>query len=281
MKQLLVPTDFSPCAENAISFAIQSARILPVEVVLLHAFELHGNLYTDYMGVNKEFHQSQVDDAYNRLMKTKMDILEREGVEVETVFFRGTLNDGIKETVEKTKTDLIIMGTTGASGIEERIWGSKTAGVIGFSKTPVLAIPRNYSWKKPERILISTNHFEKEPRILDFIFELAGLYMAEVHVGVFSDEDDDMPETILHNQRQAVEYEIFLKKTYTEETLTATNVFGKEFEDTLEEFIASKNIDMLVMITYKRSFWDRIFHPSITKRMSYHTHIPLLSIPVK
>ena len=55
MKQILVPTDFSTCANNAVDFAVQSAKILPVEITILHAFELKGNIYTDYMGVNKEF----------------------------------------------------------------------------------------------------------------------------------------------------------------------------------------------------------------------------------
>jgi len=58
MKTILVPTDFSTCANNAVDFAIQSSKILPVEVTIVHAFDLVGNTYTDYMGVNKEFNQS-------------------------------------------------------------------------------------------------------------------------------------------------------------------------------------------------------------------------------
>lgn len=282
MKRILIPTDFSACAENAISFAVQSAKILPVELVLLHVFELKGNLYTDYMGVNKEFNQSLVNDAYNKLMKCKTDILEKDGIDVQAVFYRGILNEGIQETADENKTDLIVMGTTGArSGIEEKIWGSKTAGVIGKMKLPVLAIPVGYKWKKPQQLMISTNHFEKQPVILDFIFELAGLYMAQMHVVVFSDEDDDLPEKMLDHGQRIKDYEAFLKKQYNEKTLTASNIFGKEFEETLQDYVKEFEIDILVMITYQRSFWDRIFHPSLTKRMSYHSHIPLLAIPAK
>jgi nucleotide-binding universal stress UspA family protein len=59
MKQILVPTDFSACADKAVDFAVQSAKFLSMEVTLLHAFH-PGNLYTDYMRVNKEFNQSQL-----------------------------------------------------------------------------------------------------------------------------------------------------------------------------------------------------------------------------
>lgn len=281
MKRILVPTDFSACAGNAVDFAIQSAKILPVEVVLLHSYELSGNLYTDYMGVNKEFNQSLIFEANDQLIQTQKDILEKSGIDVKAVFFRGTLQDGIAQTIDAEKIDLIIMGTTGASGMEERIWGSTTAAVIGHTHLPVLAIPKDYTWKKPERILVSTNHFEKEPAILNFIFEMAGLYMADVHVAVFTDEDDDLAETMIEYGRQIRAYSDFLKKEYRESSVITKNIFGEEFEKTICDYLEEQQIDLLVMITYQRSFWDRIFHPSITKRMSYHTHVPLLAIPAE
>jgi len=279
MKQLLVPTDFSDCASNAVNFAVQSAKLLPMEVVLLHTYELSGNLYTDYMGVNKEFKESMVREAHEKLMKCKAGILEKDGVDVKTVFYRGTLQDGIDETIATEKADLIVMGTTGASGLDEKIWGSKTSGIIGDSKIPVLAIPKGYNWKKPERVLIATNHFEKDPAILDFIFEMAGQYKAGVHTIVFSDEDDDLPEKMIHYGNQIGTYEKLLKTKYPELSLHTENLFGTEFEESIEKYASENDVDMLVMVTYQRSFWDRIFHPSITRRMSYHTHIPLLAIP--
>lgn len=63
MKKILVPTDFSTCADTAVNFAVQSAKIFPMEVTLLHALEVKGNIYTDYMGVNKEFNQSLMDEV--------------------------------------------------------------------------------------------------------------------------------------------------------------------------------------------------------------------------
>ncbi len=280
MKRVLVTTDFSDCSKNAVNFVVQSAKIIPLEIILLHSYELSGNLYTDYMGVNKEFKESLVNDAHNQLIQQKKEIFETEGVEVKAVFFRGTLQDGIKEETESSNISLIIMGTTGASGIDKSIWGSKTADVIGKTSLPVLAIPKEFKWKWPEKVLIATNHFEKEPVILDFIFEMTNLYKAETHVAVFTDEDDDSPETMIDYGLKIEDYSNFLKKQYHEQSLVAKNIFGEEFEDTIEAYLKEFEIDMLVMITYQRDFWDRIFHPSITKRMSYHTHIPLLAIPV-
>ena len=71
------------------------------------------------------------------------------------------------------------------------------------------------------------NHFEKEPAILDFLFKLADLYMAQVHVAVFTDEDDDKAATFLEHSRATSQHEKMLKEQYKVDMLTVTNLFGK------------------------------------------------------
>ena len=281
MKKILIPTDFSGCANNAVDFAVQSAKILPAEIILLHAFEVKGNVYTDYMGVNKEFTQSLLNEAEQKLKQVKKSIEETEKVVVTTRIFRGTVKDAVLKTAIEANADLIVMGTLGASGFKEKLLGSKTAGIIGSVSIPVMAIPYEYEWKKPETFLIATNHFEKEPAILDYVFELADLYMSQVQVAVFTDEDDDEAATYMEHLRRTPLYEKLLKQRYQEENLTAIHLYGLEFENTLQKYIKEKGIDILVMITYqkKEGIWNRMFNPSKTKKMSYHINVPLLAIP--
>jgi nucleotide-binding universal stress UspA family protein len=279
MKKILVPTDFSTCAKNAIDFAVQSAKFVPMEITLLNAFELIGNIYTDYMGVNKEFNQSQLHEVQNKLANLKSSIQQTEGVIVDTDVYNGTVKESILETTKEKNIDLIIMGTAGANGLKEKLWGSKTADIIGKSQVPVMAIPLEYTWKKPVKFLLATNHFEKDPAILDFLFEMAELYKAQVHVVVFTDEEDDQAITFLEHTRNIPEYEKMLKEQYREDTIVVAHLFGNNFEEVLQEYIRKNEIDILAMVTYKRSLPDRIFHPSMTKRMAYHTKIPLLAIP--
>ncbi|HTN06836.1 universal stress protein [Agriterribacter sp.] len=281
MKQILVPTDFSTCANNAIDFAVRSAKLFPVGITLLHIFEQKGSVYSDYMGVNKEFNQALLNDARNKLAELKKAIEETEEVTVNTHVAVTSVVDAVLQATEELNIDLVVMGTLGAGAIKEKLWGSKTAALIGKTKVPVMVIPFFYTWKKPENILLSTNHFETEPAILDFLFEMADLYMAQVHVAVMTDEDDDKAAIFLEHTRKTPQYEKMLKAQYKEETLTATHLYGKEFEETLQKHIDDREIDILAMVTYQRGFGDRIFNPSKTKRMSYHTKIPLLVIPGK
>jgi nucleotide-binding universal stress UspA family protein len=205
MKRILVPTDFSKCADKAIDFAVQSAKIVPIEIVLLHSFEVKDNMYFDYMGVNREFNVSMLNDAKEKLAALKKNIEETDGVVVDTFISTNSLYDAITRSVKEKKMDMVVMGTLGASGIKEKLWGSRTAAIIGRSDIPVMVIPIEYEWKKPQNILLATNRFEKEPAILDYLFELAGLYMSRVQVAVFTGESDDKAITFLNHDHKISE----------------------------------------------------------------------------
>ncbi len=281
MKQFLIPTDFSESANNAIEFAVQSATIFPAEICILHAFEMNTNKQMDNMGVLKEFSQSLLDEAQDKLTELKKNIEENKRISVKIIIAKLNFKEAIQQALKEMNFDLIIMGTLGASGIKEKLWGTNTATVIGESTIPVLAIPHDYTWKKPNKFLLATNHFEEEPKLLNFLFDLTKLYDAQLHAAVFTDEDDDKPATFIEHSRNRSHYEETLKEKYKVDTLTVTQLYGSEFEETLQNHLKENDIDIFAMITYHRSFWDRIFHPSMTKRMSYHTKIPLLVIPTK
>ncbi len=280
MKKILVPTDFSTCANHAVDFAVQSAKHINAEIILFHAFEAGGSAYTDYMGVNLEFDQIILGERRDKLRLIKKSIEETEGIVVSLYLLKGPLKECMLQAIEEKEIDFVVMGTLGASGLKKKIWGSNTFAIIGKLKIPVMVIPHSYEWKKPEKILMATNHFEKEPAILDFVFELADLYMAQVHIAVFTDEDKDDATTLLENTRNTPTYGKLLKTKYREDSLTAEHLYGKEFEETLNDHLEQKEMDMLVMVTYsKGGIWERFFNPSHSKKMSYQTKIPLLVLP--
>lgn len=280
MKQILVPTDFSEIAEKAIDFAVQSAKILPAEVTLFHSFEVNDSMYADYVGVNREFNRSMIGDANEKLDVIQKRIEQTDGIKVKTFVSTHNLIDTITNLEKENKVDLVVMGTLGASGLMGKLWGSRTSSIIGKTLVPVMVIPNEYKWKKPEKILLASNQFEKETKNLNYIFELAGLYKAAMKVAVFTDEDDSNSKLFYENQKKIAEYATFLKANYTGVTLGSAHLSGETFDETLQRFIKENDVDILVMVTYQNNFWSSLFNPSKTKRMSYHTTIPLLAMPV-
>lgn len=281
MKKILVPTDFSTCAYKAIDFAVQSAKYLPVEVTLLHCFEPESNIYTDYVGLNQGFREQLLASVHKKLEDVKILIEETEGVRVNTYVAVTPLVDAVKTAVAELGIDMVVMGTLGITGLKEKIWGSKTATLIGIAPVPVMVIPFEYEWKQPKNIFLSTNHFEKGPALLDFLFDLADMYAAKVQVAVMTDVDDDGAATFLEHGRSVAPYQEFLQERYKDKSIMVEHLYGQDFEETLQQYITKKEIDIVVMITYQQGFWKRLFFPSMTKRMSYHTSIPLLALPSK
>lgn len=280
MIKILVPVDFSSCSRKAVNFAVQTARHFSVEIDLLHIFERTGSAYTDYVGLDKELNQSLILDAQRKLALIKSEF-EGEGIIISAKVRIGMISESILQESEERGNDFIVMGTTGSEGIKKVVFGSQTADVIGKSVIPVLSVPDNYTWKRPESLLFATNHFEKDPAILDQLFKIADLYKAKMEIAVFTDQVKDPAITYVEHNYKILEYERFLKDHYKKTRIDVTHLYGKDLEKSLQDHIAKQESDILVMITYKRSFFDRIFHPSITKQMSYHVKVPLLAIPYK
>lgn len=279
MIKILIPVDFSECSIKAVNFAAQLSHFVPTQLDLLNVQEGTGSLYTDYVGLNKEYNQYLIAEARKKLEKLQAKLGLADHVVTTTHLVTGEVQETIIAEAAKLGSNLIIMGTSGASGLKELLIGSQTASVIGHSKIPVLAIPEHYEWKKPEKILFATNNFEKEALVLDTIFQLAVQLQAKVETAVFSDEDYDDAATLLQASYGISSYEKYLKEEYKNIALATAHLTGKSLEEALNDYISRNNIDILVMITYQRNLLKRIFNPSQTRRMSYHTQIPLLAIP--
>lgn len=280
MKQILVPVDFSKTSEIAIDFAVHTAEYLKAKVMLLNSFEVASGNYTDLMGVNREFTNDLISETKEKLNDLRIKYMRLSEIEIDTVVSNKSLTAAINEAVENKQADLVIMGTLGMTGLSTKLWGSNTSGLIGKTKVPVIAIPSDYKWKKPEKMLLATRKFEKNSKILDFLYELSFLFSATVRTAVFTGNEQSA-EDYVENQNELKVYDAFLKKEYRDDSLSSVHLTGEKFEETLENYINENEIDMLTMITYQEGFWKSLFNPSMSKQMSFHTKVPLLVIPAE
>ncbi|MFT3747233.1 MAG: universal stress protein [Agriterribacter sp.] len=280
MKKILVPTDFSACANNALNLAVQIAKLLSLDIALVHTIESDAGIYMDYMGTQREREDQMLREAGQKLQLLENVIRETEKVSVEARLSTGTVKENILASVKDIKADLIVMGTMGtAGGIGEKLWGTKTAAITGSSPVPVIAVPYSYSWSEPREMLFATNRFEKNQQLLEPLFEIANLFNSCIHTVVFTDEDSAGGFDFVDNSRGLDDYKYFLAQTFPDQKIITAHISGSRFEDTLQQYITSNNIGMIAMISQQRSFLSRLIHPSTTRSMAYHATIPLLIIP--
>lgn len=279
MKKILVPTDFSSCAANALNFAVQTAKSYPLEIILLHVVDRMDSLYSETPQIIQENYTTVLEEAQRKLDQVKASIAETESLEIRTFLREGEVDEHILELSEEKDIDLIVMGTFGINGLKDRIWGSKTAGLTGKTRVPVVVVPYEYNWKTPRKALLATSFFEEDRNVLRQIARLMAIYELMLHVAVFTDEDTADAAQFMENSMNIAGYGRKLQKELDTGSVITSHLSGHKFEDALQDYIKDNDIDILAMITYQRSLWDRVFHPSTTRRMSYHTTIPLLVIP--
>ena len=280
MKKILVPTDFSNNALKAVDYAVAIAEKADAEIILLNALAVVDTTFSSRKAVFEEYNNSLAADMREQLKDLQQTVEKKSTVKITTKFLKGSIADSILKCAVDEDVNLIVMGTRGASGIERMLWGSTTAGIIGNTTIPVLAIPRGAEWKGLKNILFATRHFEADDKTLIPILKLAQLEAALVHVAVFTDTDDNDLADYVEHGRLLNAYKQTLPARYKDVQFKTEHLEGKEFEDTIEKYIKGYDIDMLVMTTHRRSFWDSMFNRSMTKSMAYQTNIPLLAIPV-
>lgn len=281
MKKILVPTDFSPNAARAIDYAVKIARQNQATIFVIHACDELFPFTEENMMTNSKYNHKVMDDAFENLEIIQKSIEETEKISVNIQLYSGTVIDTIPVSAQELEADLIIMGTMGITGIKDKIFGSNTASVISNSTVPVLAIPLEYDWDAPSKILLAINHFDEVTDILHPVFDLAKVLNAEVKLAVFTDEDNASASDFLIDAKEIQLAEEKLRGKYRGLVINAEHLSGRNFEDSINEYIDSNNIDLLAMTTHKRTLLGNIFNRSLTRKMSYHSKIPILAIPVK
>jgi nucleotide-binding universal stress UspA family protein len=277
MQKILVPTDFSDNALKAITYASEIAQKSGAVIHLMHVIEPTINM----VNPQPDFFRDEVVKEKSEQLQLSQKLVTDNypGIKIDIELSRGAIISSILDFSEREKMDLIVMGTTGASGLKEIFIGSVAAGVIGKTKIPVLAIPVCYEMEEPDTILLTTNQFERNKNTLDKVVAISKLFSAEIHVVVFKDIGGDKNAEFIYNEEQLNHYLKFLKETFPEVIFRAELLQGKNFEINIDWYCNKNGVDLIAMITYPKSVLEKVFRKSVTKKMAFHSTIPILAIP--
>ena len=279
MKKIIVPTDFSDNGNTAMRYAAQMAAEVNATLFLMTVFTVTDTSYSPQKALIEEYNNHIITDMQKQLEESKNALEKEFSIKVETKMYYKNIKEAILECASEEDADFIVMGNRGVKGIEKLLFGSVTTSVIGEGKVPVLAVPIGLEWAGIENILFATENLSTGSNILDPLLSLSSMADATVHVGVYSDEKEDGSELLMEKASVLQLFESNLPNAYKQIKTKTVSLMGNDFENAVDNYIGDNNIDLLVMTTHKRSFWERLFDKSLTKEMAYHTKIPLLAIP--
>lgn len=271
INKILVPTDFSKVAENALQYALKVAEKCGASLHILHIKQVP-MIDATYPADTYQLYAAELEQVENE-GREKLENTVLKGITVKYEFhsIMGFVSDEIIRHADESGIDLVIMGTTGSSGIAEILVGSNAASVIGKSLIPVLVIPPGHSYKPITSILYSTDYNEPEFPAVSRMMYLAELYDAKV--------------TVLHVKTEFDRYfnsenNFFArnKEQFVKHQISIINADSGDVTEIIDNHVDELKIDLLVMAKHNRSFFDRLFHRSLSKKMAYHSKVPLLVV---
>lgn len=273
MVTIIVATDFSEVAENAVEYAAAAAKHGQAKLVLFNSYVIPVHASNTILPASSI--QALVDANEKLLHERAVVLSEKYQIEVEYECRFSFVDDELSDLIDKYNADLLVLGMS-AKTLEQDLLGNTTTAAIKKLKFPVLAVPAGAKFGSIKKVLFAVDVLRGVPvKILQRIKELALSLNAEVEVF-------HVNETIaeLQNDPAAMQVQEDIGNglagvSYFYKNVKSTAVI-REIEKEIKEF----NADLLIMIPNKYGFWASLVHRSKTRVMASGLEIPLFSIPI-
>jgi nucleotide-binding universal stress UspA family protein len=278
MKKILVPTDFSKPAKLATDVAIAIAKKVKAQVVLLHileqptskSFNVTGEVVSGDSWEDKLFTIKLIEKAKKEFAKITQDA-ESEGVKVSGQLRLGNPFHGMRTVITELDVDLVVMGTSGRTQLEEMLVGSNTEKVVRHAHCPVLTIHEKPASTNFKNIVYATSMSEEEKDFSTVIKGIQDIYNATIHLVRINTPMNFRADTEVKRVMESFAKRLKLKN-YT------LNIFNDiSEEEGIIHFAGSINADLISMATHGRTGFAHVLAGSIAEDVVQHSARPVLT----
>jgi nucleotide-binding universal stress UspA family protein len=276
MKKIIASTDFSKTSMEGFQFALEIASILGASVELVHVYS--GTFSPDQpiiMQTAPTQHEAILKHLNNFERKGKealQPILEKMP-EVTTKAVLGFPEVELVKFSNEEDTYMIVMSTSGSHGISGKLFGTISTHVARKANCPVLLIPRETEFKSFRHILYASNFEGVDEKNIKRLTRFAELFKANIHfVNVKTGKDSTM------NFKEVEEriMQTIFKEGDPSFSFEMTEVSSESIVDGLTEYAGDKKIDLVVMVSPHRHFFESLFHKSTTTAFAFNSTLPVL-----
>jgi nucleotide-binding universal stress UspA family protein len=270
MKTILIPTDYSESANNAVEYGLSLAKVMPSRVVLYHAYHLPvPAVEMPYTFPPQEY---RLDTEQSRLEEFARKLRNDNSKTAMTVCIAspGFAVDEIADKAEEWEADIVVMGVSHSGKIGHTLFGTVASGVMKKIRRPLLIVPEDAGFVLPTRIAFACD-FEQE--VSSTIIEKVRSFTALFHSKLMVINVENPGEPI--SNRKAVSS---MQLDSELEGLNHSLHFpaNKDIVAGLLEFDSHNLIDLLVMVPKPHSVLDQLLHTSKTRSMIFNTKVPVL-----
>lgn len=271
INHILFPTDFSKNAEHALQFAAEIASKTNARLTLFHASQVKMDLAPNFEK-KKEHLVEEGDREFEKLVATlKKDHYDQ--LPISTLIKDGQAVSAILNQVEEQQVDLIVMGTKGVTTNRNTIFGSVTSRVIQKSPVPVLTIPADGELDNFNNFIFTTAFKEGDPAALEQTILLAKHFGSAVEIFHVSDQKN------IDSQIRFRGFRELIKERVNYNRLGFHHRYDLDLFPAVGEFIDEYPKSLLVMIRYKKTFWEKLTKRNHSKELAFYSQVPLLVLP--
>ncbi|WP_396602015.1 universal stress protein [Algibacter sp. R77976] len=276
MRKILIPTDFSENAMNALKYATDLFKYDISEFFIMHTYQ--DDIYADEVLLTNETLDKVTrvisEKSEEELLNTKTairNISPNPKHTFYTISANNVLIDEAYKIVDQQNIDIIIMGTKGKTNDKKITFGSHTLQVLKYVQCPVLAIPENHKYTQPKHVLFPTNYMlPYKRRELKLLCEMVYPYRAVIDMLYISKSSK-----LSIRQKDNSE---FIKEELCKNKINFKVEKSKHIINAIYKHIKENSTDMLVMVNTRHSFLENILYQSKIDELSLNINIPFLAL---
>ncbi|KTG09589.1 hypothetical protein AUR64_13025 [Haloprofundus marisrubri] len=286
---ILVPTDGSEAATQALDHALLLAAAMDASVHALHVVNAEPD---ETAGATDNRDAEEVVDTLRRFGERTLDAVsdrsESETTSVETALRTGVPHDEILAYADEQGVDLVVMGTQGRSGLQRYLLGSVAERVVRLANCPVMAVHEDDDATPYERVLVPTDGSDYAEVATDHAVAVARAFDAELHAlsavnlaeagGLFNAGGVDSEFVSRLDRRAQADTDAVVERADDAGVRSESTVVHGVPHETVAEYVTDNDIDLVVMGTHGRSGFRRYLLGSITERVLRTAPAPVLAV---
>lgn len=272
MKTIIIPTDFSLNAQKAADFAVNMFIDETVNYELLNVYHVPSANATTLTSIEDVLEKDSKDDCAKEQSRLK-DKFELDQSNLNAVSRLGFLPDILGMEAKDKDAYMIVMGTTGASGLKEKVIGSNAAAAVKESNIPVLVIPVEAELKALNNIVIALNLLDDiDVSKLDAVADIARKFNATVTVVDIVKNESDKNKVLNSSNK------ILIEEFFEDIVVSVDVVVSDDTVGAIETFVQAKHANLLATSPKSYGFFENLFHSSVSGKLIMHTKIPVLAL---
>ena len=278
-KNIVVATDFSDASLIAYHYAYRLASHFQASIKVVHAFQIFVNAarpdlveFSPTIGELQTLHEEHMANFVKEANDIpQSDTLVASRVKVDTEVKLGFAAEMLIEISKDPSVDLLVLGTVGEKDWFDRLLGSVSVEVSQGAHCPVLLVPEKADFQGFKNILYAVSEDSAKSETLRVAVDWAKYFMSNLHfVHVKTESNDEMKEPTSYF------FSHYIKEYAPDMPYSINSVEAKSVMNGLWTYSSKKEIDLVVVVSHHRDFWDRFNHHSVSKDLSLHTQLPIL-----